>query len=147
MEMATVFSLQIHRSTFVTMFSALISNGPSRYLKILSLISGGRSEKVTGFLSGIVGPAGTIVSASSEAMLAAELVIVVSSGTAKVLGKMFDIFDIGAGYLNEVLDWCGEHGRSLSESWLCCRTESKHSCVCDVGMVACAAGYLMLEVR
>ena len=103
--MATVFWSQIHLSTLVTMLNDVISKGPSRYLKILSLISGGRSENVTGFpsglvLSGLADSAGTTVSASSDAMLAAELVIVVSSGTAKVFGKVFDIFDIGEGLLH-----------------------------------------------
>ena len=95
--MTAVFWSQIHFSTLVVLFSAVISNGLSRYPKILSLISGGRSEKVTGCLSGclsgLVDLAGTIVTASSEARLPAELVPVVSSGTAKVCG-VIDTGDI-----------------------------------------------------
>ena len=81
-EMAAVFSFQICLRIRVVPLRAVISEGLSRYLKIRSLISGGRSEKVTGALSGFLNSAGTIVSASSEATLAAELVTVVSSGTA-----------------------------------------------------------------
>ena len=83
MEMATVFCFHIQLSTFEVLLSDVISAGPSRYLKIRSLTSGGRLEKVTCSLSGLVDLAGTIVSAASDATLAAELVIVVSSGTVK----------------------------------------------------------------